>query len=140
MTTSSTERTAPRKARRWVGVLLAIVLLPAGAALLIYSYNSFRAETGDANPAPQSTPSPTVITSTLPVAAPTPSPGASAPSAPRPSVTTVTSIVEVPVAAPPSAPQGSDPLTLITTISGLLASIAGIVSAIVSARTARRSS
>jgi hypothetical protein len=133
--TSSSGSKRPRPVRRWVGALLAVVLLPVGAALLLYSFAS-RESNPDAAPFPSLSPS--VVSS--PVAGtPIPSSGGSASAAPpEPTYVAVTTYITVPMTAPRSDSNDVDVLSLVTTITGLLASVAGIVSAVVSARAPRR--
>jgi hypothetical protein len=130
--TSSAGSKRRGRARRWVGALLAIVLLPLGAALLLYAYVLSGDPETDASPQPTATR--TVVT--LPVEA-TPSPGGSASgSPPETRFITVTTVIAIPPTDP--GPDDPDVLALVTTVSGLLASVAGIVSAIVSVRAPRR--
>ncbi len=73
---------------------------------------------------------------TFTAAAPTPSPGGSVVA---PQVSVITTYVAVPtyVAAPPAGVDDSDVLNIVTTFGGLLASLVGLVSAVVSVRGAR---
>jgi hypothetical protein len=138
--TGPTTRTEPGRTRRRTAAVLAVLLLIIGIGLLLYSFVA-RGEQPQASPAPilTTTPSPITQTRTQP-AAPTPSPGATGTTGGSPPViviTTyvpVTTYVNVPVS---SAPQEQDTLALVTTVSGLLASLAGIVSAFVSMRGSR---
>jgi hypothetical protein len=121
---------APRKRRR--AALFAVLFLLIGLGLLFFSAtyitgrNSGNSTAGP--PSMASSPSPVVIL-------PSPSDGTTgtpAPPSPVVSYVAVPTFVPVPVPA-----QESGLLPLITTISGLLASVAGIVSAIMSVRGAR---
>jgi hypothetical protein len=120
---------APRRRRR--AALFAVLFLLVGLGLLFYSatYLSERS-TGDQNASP---PKVTAM-SPSPVAVPpegTPTPGDTTPT-PRISYIAVPTFVPVPVPV-----QETGLLPLITTVSGLLASVAGIVSAFVSMRRTR---
>jgi hypothetical protein len=121
---------APRKRRR--AALLAVLFLLVGLGLLFFSATYLTGRSpGDNTAAPPSqatSPSPVVIL-------PSPSDGGSGtPAPPSPVVSYVAVPTFVPVPVPASE---SGLLPLITTVSGLLASVAGIVSAIVSIRGAR---
>ena len=124
--TAGTEGKRTGRARRWVGAILAAVLLPLGVAMVLYSFAS-----GDTtmNASPPTTMSPSTILSPLPAMTVD---GSSTPDTPNTPVV-ITTLVEVQL--PTSG--GQDSLNLVATIAGLLASVAGIVSAVISARAAR---
>jgi hypothetical protein len=124
----------PRRRRR--AALLAVLFLLAGMGLLLFSATDLmsRSNPGNSTAAP---PSRSSVPSTI-VVYPSPTPGdtTASPSPPPPSP--IVSIIAVPTFVPVPVPaQESGLLPLITTISGLLASLAGIVSAIVSVRGSR---
>jgi hypothetical protein len=135
MTTSTTETEPARRPRRRAAAVVAALLLLVGVGLLLYSYASWRVLPGhtNANVSPTTSLSPMAQTRTLPAASPAPSAGAT--SGP-PVVVVITTHVAVPsfFTEPASSPQDSGLLALVTTVSGLLASVAGIVSAVVSVR------
>ena len=139
MNGSSTQTAPARRSRRTGAAVFAMVALVIGVGLLWYSfvYSGGPSEQASAAPSPTTTLSPIAQTRTQAAsAAPTLSPGATLAAPP---VVVVTSYVPVPtyVNAPASSAQDSDTLALVTTVSGLLASLAGIVSAIVSVRAPR---
>ena len=122
---------APRRRRR--AAVIATLLLVVGLGLLFYSATYLTSRSGDtqnaAPPIQATTMSPAVM-----IPAPSASPGSTGGPPPTPVVTYIAVPTYVPV---PVASQESGLLPLITTISGLLASLAGIVSAVVSMRGAR---
>jgi hypothetical protein len=131
--TSNAGSKRPRRARRWAGAILAAVLLPVGAGLLLYPY--LLGDDHESNASPPTTVVSSVLT--MPADNPTPSPGGTTSGpAPEPSVTTIYHTIAIAPTDPGS--EGPDILALVTTISGLLASAAGIVSAFVSARAPKR--
>jgi hypothetical protein len=107
------------------------VLLPIGASLLLYSYVLSGDRPDNASP-PNTVTSSVVTVAASPVASDGPTSGPP----PEPVVTTIYHTIAI----APTSPGSDDPdiLALATTITGLLASVAGIVSAIVSARAPRR--
>ncbi len=115
--------------------VLAAVLLLLGIGLLGYSFLTMggRPANVSAGPSPTVTLSPLIETRT---GAASPSPGGS----PLPPVVIViTTYVAVPtfVPMPSGQTESSDLLAVISTVGGLVASIAGIASAVVSMRGAR---
>ena len=129
MTVSTAQTEPAKRPRRRMAAVLALLFLLIGGGLLWYSFFwQAPLRTASAGPSPTTTRSPIALDQTV---AATPSPGATA--AP---VVIVTTFVVVPTFAnpPASSAQDSDTLALVTTVSGLLASLAGIVSAVVSMR------
>jgi hypothetical protein len=127
-----TTESRPRRRRGKLAVF-AVLLLLIGVALLAFSFTVWqKRNTNPASAAPSRSPTTTLS----PVAIPPPSLGTGQPTErPATRYVVVPSYVNVPVASAPSGP--SDSLALISTVSGLLASIAGIVSAVVSIRGTR---
>jgi hypothetical protein len=129
-----TDQTTRRPRRRRRAAMFAVLFLLVGLGLLLYSATYLTSRSS--NPSNAGPPRPSISLS--PVAVPadgTPTPGDTTPT-PRISYVTVT--VPVPVQAPPAAPvQETGWLPLVTTLSGLVASVAGIVSAFVSMRRTR---
>jgi hypothetical protein len=123
---------APRKRRR--AALLAVLFLLVGLGLLLFSaaYVFDRSSPGDNAAAP-----PRLTTSPSPVLVePVPSDSTSGtPVPPSPTISYTPVPTYIPVYVPA---EESGLLPLITTVSGLLASLAGIVSAVVSVKSARR--
>ena len=142
MTVSTTQaEPAKRPRRRLRAAVLAALLLLIGFVLLSYSLFTYTQETGAAAPQayPTTTLSPTAQTQTV-AATPLPTPGdTSSPEPADPPVVVITTFVAVPtyVNVPATSSDDSTLLSLVTTVSGLLASVAGIVSAVVSARGSR---
>jgi hypothetical protein len=135
--TVSTAQTEPAKRprRRAAAAVFAVLFLLIGAGLLWYSFFwQAPRNTSSAAPSPTALLSPTV--QTLP-AMPTPRPSG-ATGTPPPVVVTTVVVVTSYVNPQASATQDSGVLALVTTVSGLLASLAGIVSAIVSVRAPRQ--
>jgi hypothetical protein len=138
MNGSSTQTEPAKRSRRRAAAVFAMLFLVIGVGLLWYSFVARQELAGNASAAPSPTTSLSPMAQTrtpAPSMAPTPSPGATLQPPPPPTVV-VTTYVPVPtyVNAPASASEDSDLLPLVTTVSGLLASLAGIVSAIVSVR------
>jgi hypothetical protein len=135
--TAGSTRSGPPGGRRRTAAVLAVVLLLIGIGLLLYSAASGRDRAGQVStaPSPTTTPSPMTQTRTLPA---TPTPGGT--SGGPPPVVVITTYVPVPtyVNMPATGPAESGALALVTTVTGLLASLAGILSAIVSMRGSRR--
>ena len=131
MTVSTAQTKPAKRPRRRVAVVLAVLFLLIGAALLSYSFFwQAQPRTSSASPIPTTTRSPVAQTQTV---AATQTSGATG----APPVVIVTTFVVVPTFVNPpasSSAQDSDTLALVTTVSGLLASLAGIVSAVVSMR------
>ena len=120
---------APRRRRRAAVLALLFLLIGVGLLLVSATYLTERGP-GDstaAPPSPATSPSPIVML-------PTPGDTTASPVPPSPVVTYIAVPTFVPVPVPA---QESGLLPIITTVSGLLASLAGIVSAIVSIRGAR---
>jgi hypothetical protein len=123
---------APRRRRR--AALLAVLFLLVGLGLLFFSATYLTERSSPGNSAAQP---PRLTTSPSPVLVqPVPSDGTSGtpvPASPTVRYIAVPTYVPVYVTA-----EESGLLPLITTVSGLLASLAGIVSAVVSVKSARR--
>jgi hypothetical protein len=128
-----------RRPRRRAAAVIAVLFLLIGVGLLLYSFVWWqeRTEHVSAAPIPTTSLSPTtqIVPQTQTVAA-TVSPGGTVGAPP---VVVVTTYVPVPILgdAPSSVSQDSGVLALITAISGLFASLAGILSAVVSMRAPR---
>jgi hypothetical protein len=123
--------------RRWLRVS-GLILLVVGVALLAISLASRRPGITHSATGVQ----PTVTLSPVFTTVPAPGLGTGYPSpgeGPTPTPIVITSYVAVPtyVSVPPGDSGGSGLLTQVTTVSGLLASVAGVVSAIVSIRDRR---
>jgi hypothetical protein len=143
VTATSTASAEPVKRRRRPGWIVAtVLLLLIGLGLLGFSLltKSDKANPASAAPSPSPTTTLSPVAQTQTVAAtPPPTPGATPGS---PVVVVLTSYVAVPtyVTAFPavsSSPDQSDIVALVTAVSGLLASVLGLVSAFVSIRGTR---
>jgi len=134
MTTSTTETKPSRRPRRRAAAVVAVLLLLVGVGLLLFSYLSWLTPAGQSAPSvvPTTSLSPVAQTQTV-AASPLPTPGGTGL---PPVVVTRTTYVAVTklVTEPASSPADSGLLAMVTTVSGLLASVAGIVSAVVSVR------
>ena len=135
MTTSTTGTKPTRRPRRRTAAVVAVLLLLVGVGLLLFSYLSWLAPARQsaANVVPTTSLSPVAQTQTV-AASPLPTPGGTGGT--QTVVVTRTTYVAVTnlVTEPASSPADSGLLAMVTTVSGLLASVAGIVSAVVSVR------
>jgi hypothetical protein len=145
VTATSTSPSQPvhrRRRARWI--VAAALLLIVGIGLLAYSMlitNEQGAPLAQPSQSPTTTLSPVRQTPTMPAVTPIPSQGASGTAQPSaPPVSVVTSYVAIPTYVPVPADSGgdsSDVVSLVTAVSGLAASVLGLVSAFVSIRGTR---